>query len=127
MKSTPLLYVAYAMFNAPSNFDFVLMLSSQLFMTLFLSTISMSDGIEATSRFRQREAATGDADKNSNQDSTTLPPNHLLIIGMSANSDAESKQCAKDAGMDYFIEKPFVMADFLKVLDACSADCSASM
>jgi CheY-like chemotaxis protein len=102
---------------------------------LYFTIISMSDGIEATSRFRQREAAaksgdmtaTGDADKNINQDVATLSPNHLLIIGMSANSDAESKQCAKDAGMDYFIEKPFVMADFLKVLDACSADCSVSM
>jgi CheY-like chemotaxis protein len=46
------------------------------------------------------------------------PPVPIVIIGMSANSDAESKQCAKEAGMDYFIEKPFAMVDFLRVLDS---------
>jgi CheY-like chemotaxis protein len=40
----------------------------------------------------------------------------LLIIGMSANSDSETKRLAKEAGMDHFLEKPFVLADFMKLV-----------
>jgi hypothetical protein len=40
----------------------------------------------------------------------------LIIVGMSANSDSESKRLAKEAGMDYFLEKPFTIADFNLVL-----------
>jgi CheY-like chemotaxis protein len=40
----------------------------------------------------------------------------LIIVGMSANSDAESKRLAKEAGMNYFLDKPFTIADFNLVL-----------
>jgi DNA-binding response OmpR family regulator len=35
----------------------------------------------------------------------------LLIIGMSANSDSATRQCALDAGMDLFIPKPFILSE----------------
>jgi hypothetical protein len=44
------------------------------------------------------------------------PTPRLLIIGMSANSDSETQRLAKEAGMDHFLEKPFVLADFMKVI-----------
>ena len=40
----------------------------------------------------------------------------LLIIGMSANSDSETRRLATEAGMDHVLEKPFVLADFMKLL-----------
>jgi CheY-like chemotaxis protein len=40
----------------------------------------------------------------------------LIIVGMSANSDSESKRLAQEAGMDYFLEKPFSMSDFNELL-----------
>jgi hypothetical protein len=46
-----------------------------------------------------------------------LRTQRLLIIGMSANSDSETQRLAKEAGMDHFLEKPFVLADFMKVLE----------
>jgi CheY-like chemotaxis protein len=35
----------------------------------------------------------------------------LLIIGMSANSDSATRQCALNAGMDLFIPKPFILSE----------------
>jgi DNA-binding response OmpR family regulator len=46
----------------------------------------------------------------------TSQPRRLLIIGMSANSDSETRRLATEAGMDHFLEKPFVLADFMKLL-----------
>ena len=40
----------------------------------------------------------------------------LLIIGMSANSDEETKKCALAAGMNYFLPKPFSIAELLPLL-----------
>jgi response regulator of citrate/malate metabolism len=40
----------------------------------------------------------------------------LIIIGMSANSDAETVEEALKAGMDGFIAKPFNYKDFEKIL-----------
>ena len=49
----------------------------------------------------------------------TVRHNHtkkLLIIGMSANSDEETKNCALAAGMNYFLPKPFSIAELLPLL-----------
>ena len=43
--------------------------------------------------------------------------NRLIIIGMSANSDAETKRLAHEAGMQYFLPKPFTIAEFIALLD----------
>jgi hypothetical protein len=55
----------------------------------------------------------------SSRQSLTRQPNRvrLTIVGMSANSDAESEQGSAEAGMDYFLQKPFVYADFAKILE----------
>ena len=40
----------------------------------------------------------------------------IFIIGMSANSDEHTKQCAFEAGMNAFLAKPFTIADLMPVL-----------
>ena len=42
----------------------------------------------------------------------------LPIVAMSANSDAETRSSALDAGMDVFMGKPFVMDDLNEALTA---------
>lgn len=56
------------------------------------------DGIEATIRFRKFEREQMEKEGGSRG-------NHLLIVGMSANSDDQIKQEAMNAGMNYFITK----------------------
>ena len=66
------------------------------------------DGVESTKRFRAWEET-----QQCLLDDQRLPRRpHFLIIGMSANSDAQSKQEALDAGMDYFCPKPFNYEEF---------------
>ena len=40
----------------------------------------------------------------------------LFIIGMSANSDEDTKQCALNAGMNTFLAKPFALAELMPLL-----------
>jgi CheY-like chemotaxis protein len=67
------------------------------------------DGIEAVTRYREfervsrEEAAIGAAEKALQK--------RLPIIGMSANSDNDTKQCALKCGMDLFIPKPFILSE----------------
>ena len=76
------------------------------------------DGFECVKQFRSYES-------NEAIPLTTVPANvrkchnrkgQFLIIGMSANSDAVSKQDAFNAGMDGFICKPFTYQDFVDTL-----------
>jgi CheY-like chemotaxis protein len=76
-------------------------------------------------RRRQKEGLpTVEEEKNSHTSGSNTPNNDtklrnlssLIIVGMSANSDSESKRLAKEAGMDYFLEKPFTMDDFNVIL-----------
>jgi CheY-like chemotaxis protein len=41
----------------------------------------------------------------------------LVIIGISANGDGESKKLAMEAGMDYFITKPYTLSDLVLVIE----------
>ena len=101
------------------------------------------DGIEAVRRYREYEMAhqkdlkrslTGGSGINSadnpvNDFSNSPPtvsvpvpvpvtdPHRLFIIGMSANSDSVTKQCAHDVGMDAFLAKPFAIADLQVLVD----------
>ena len=70
------------------------------------------DGIECTKRFRAWEEA-----QQCLLDAQGTPRRpRFLIVGMSANSDAQSKQEALDAGMDYFCAKPFNYQEFEAIL-----------
>ena len=69
-------------------------------------------------KYRDHEAQKkGDVEAESDlKIDVTSRRKRLLIIGMSANSDSETKRLAKEAGMDHFLEKPFAVADFVKLV-----------
>ena len=70
------------------------------------------DGIECTKRFRAWEE-----EQQCLLDAQGVPRRpRFLIIGMSANSDTQSKQEALDAGMDNFVSKPFNYQDFETII-----------
>ena len=72
------------------------------------------DGIECTKRFRAWEE-----EQQCLLDAQGLPRRpRFLIVGMSANSDTQSKQEALDAGMDSFFPKPFNYQDFESIIRA---------
>jgi CheY-like chemotaxis protein len=62
------------------------------------------DGIEAVTRHRKFEEVALSAREVALQ-------KRLPIIGMSANSDNATKQCALKCGMDLFIPKPFILSE----------------
>ena len=98
------------------------------------------DGIESVRRYREFESSKltvietdVETDRgpletvetpqslNSEDQDPTITIRHnsmkkLLIIGMSANSDEETKKCALAAGMNYFLPKPFSIAELLPLL-----------
>ena len=43
-------------------------------------------------------------------------PRDLFIVGISANSDEDTKQCALNAGMNTFLSKPFSLNELLPTL-----------
>eukprot|EP00596_Hydrurales_sp_CCMP1899_P003863 CAMPEP_0119052672 /NCGR_PEP_ID=MMETSP1177-20130426/73890_1 /TAXON_ID=2985 /ORGANISM="Ochromonas sp, Strain CCMP1899" /LENGTH=453 /DNA_ID=CAMNT_0007032313 /DNA_START=1381 /DNA_END=2742 /DNA_ORIENTATION=- len=69
------------------------------------------DGIEATSRFRVFEGKQMEEEGYSGF-------KRLLILGMSANSDDETKQEAINAGVDLFLTKPFTYKALRHTLDS---------
>ena len=54
---------------------------------------------------------------NDTNDSTS----NLIIIGMSANGDAETRRLAHEAGMQYFLPKPFTIAEFRTLIETIRA------
>lgn len=100
------------------------------------------DGIEAVRRYREFEATQRcAADVNNHLQTQTVRPEqtssysssgesslsyptsasipprkNMLIVGMSANSDDDTKQYALNAGMNSFIAKPFTMDQLLPLL-----------
>ena len=75
------------------------------------------DGIVAVRRYRDFEAKKMEKVVAEESQSVPLRPQELFIIGMSANSDEHTKQCAFDAGMNAFLAKPFTIADLMPVLE----------
>ena len=76
------------------------------------------DGNEATELFRKYE------DKTEIEDwgNSILRKSRLLIVGMSANTDEQSREGALKSGMDYFIAKPFAYKDLLILLQSIQPD-----
>ena len=81
------------------------------------------DGIEATERFRKFEEEIMQQEERDEREAfakgvpaTSVRRKKLLIVGMSANSDTRSKQIALNAGMDYFVSKPFSYKDLKPML-----------
>jgi CheY-like chemotaxis protein len=72
------------------------------------------DGIEATRRFRAFEAEEMKVGKVHCGGTSNLK--RMLIVGMSANSDNQSRQEALESGMDYFVTKPFSYMDLRNIL-----------
>ena len=70
------------------------------------------DGFEFVKRFRQWEIE----ERLKAEANCLLPRPRFRFIGMSANSDAQSRQDAIDAGMDFFIVKPFTYTDLEPLL-----------
>mmetsp|Transcript_29043 Transcript_29043/g.27831 ORF Transcript_29043/g.27831 Transcript_29043/m.27831 type:complete len:1116 (+) Transcript_29043:177-3524(+) len=87
------------------------------------------DGFEATRRFRKFEdskfdrkiSTSTDVDDGGSVVSTGTGAGtkkfRLPIIGMSANSDSASKECAFTAGMDRFVPKPFTLGELLPIIE----------
>ena len=65
------------------------------------------DGYEFVRRFRQWESE----EQEKREASGLAPKPRFRFIGMSANSDAQSRQDAITAGMDFFLVKPFTYND----------------
>ena len=80
--------------------------------------MSVMDGIEATDRFRKFESE--EIEKRSKSEKGSKGKGkagkRLLIVGMSANSDEQSKKDALETGMDYFFTKPFAYKDLEPIL-----------
>ena len=74
------------------------------------------DGIVAVKRYRDFEAEKRKKVVGEVSKSVSFHPQELFIIGMSANSDEHTKQCAFEAGMNAFLAKPFTIADLMPVL-----------
>jgi signal transduction histidine kinase/CheY-like chemotaxis protein len=76
------------------------------------------DGIEAAKRFRKYEQDRFEKNLSGlgTTDAIKRKEGRLMFVGMSANADDQSKQDALDAGMDYFITKPFAYKDLAKLL-----------
>jgi len=89
------------------------------------------DGIEATKRYRELElqalafshqntptVAQQRIDGISDDKISLIQRRRLPIIGMSANSDNETKSIALSVGMDSFMAKPFSISEFEDIVDA---------
>lgn len=72
------------------------------------------DGIEATDRYRKFELE--ENLKKPGLGVKSESKKRLLIVGMSANSDEQSKRDALETGMDYFFTKPFAYKDLQPIL-----------
>jgi CheY-like chemotaxis protein len=88
--------------------------SQEFDMVLTDLQMPVMDGIEGTRRFREFEA--GEMIIGIENSGCEPKRKKLLIVGMSANSDCQSKQEALDSGMDFFLTKPFSYQDLRPII-----------
>ena len=98
-------------------------MSQEFDMILTDLQMPVMDGIEATKRYREFENENNNiqsvdigACAGAAAGSVSMTRRKMMIIGMSANNDAQSKQEALDAGMDFFLAKPFAYNDLRLIL-----------
>jgi CheY-like chemotaxis protein len=91
--------------RATSSFDVILM---DLQMPVM-------DGLEATRRIRCIEK---DSLISVSKNIQSTQP--LLVVGISANADEDTKQVASDAGFDLFLSKPFDLEKVQSLLQNCN-------
>jgi CheY-like chemotaxis protein len=87
------------------------------------------DGVEAVRRFREEEQRVlniTSASARRKRISQLRNPfiygpstsrHRLLVVGMSANCGVDSKTLAKEAGMDFFLGKPFTPSIFMRLMN----------
>ena len=79
-----------------------------------------SSNIDSNDNTKNTISKNTSSKNNSNNTSSKNNNNNrnkrLLIIGMSANSDDQSKEDALNSGMDYFLAKPFSYQDLRPIL-----------
>ena len=87
---------------------------------MILTDIQMPvmDGNEATKLFRRYE----DERELESWGNSNFKKTRLLIVGMSANTDEQSRNGALMSGMDYFIAKPFAYRDLQTLLQSIQPD-----
>lgn len=98
------------------------------------------DGIEATKRFRESEeravqnirpeVVPAEVGKVITAESAEIvrfirSRRRLPIIGMSANSDNDTKNIALKVGMDAFMAKPFSVTEFEEIVESLDLCCSS--
>ena len=100
-------------------------LSQDFDMVLTDLQMPVMDGIEATRRYREFEAEQGLHQRDDSCCQTVRA--RMLIVGMSANSDSQSKEEAIESGMDYFLEKPFSHKDLCPILLSSQVEMSQTL
>ncbi len=62
---------------------------------------------------------TGTDNESSCADDSIALSRHPMIVGISANSDSDTMDCAKQAGIDAFLPKPFDLQRVQALLNKC--------
>ena len=102
--------------NGAIGLDMLKAAAKDMKFSMILTDLQMPvmDGLEATKLFRKFETELWESENYCGE------KKRLLIVGMSANTDDETRRQALDSGMDYFIPKPFAYKDLQILLSGLS-------
>jgi CheY-like chemotaxis protein len=103
--------------NGAIGLDMLKAAAKDMVYSMVLTDIQMPvmDGLEATKLFRKFETEFWESENYHGE-----KKQRLLIVGMSANTDDDTRRQALDSGMDYFIPKPFAYKDLQILLSGLS-------
>ena len=104
--------------NGAIGLDMLKAAAKDMVYSMVLTDIQMPvmDGLEATKLFRKFETEFWESENYCGEKKRQ----RLLIVGMSANTDDDTRRQALDSGMDYFIPKPFAYKDLQILLSGLS-------